>query len=141
MSSRKLWAWHCTFKKPMLYWFWRLEKDELEGQIKDWKEATYPMHMTTYWDILLPIHRTSVDMQSDFHGPVKVVKRIWDSGWTMESIVLALDEALDNTLFQVHQRHSKEGKWQTQVPKCSVKVLQAKKSLEWQQSLFDSHLK
>ena len=48
----------------------------------------------------------------------------------MENIVLVLDEALDNTLFQVHQRHSKEGKWQTQVPKCSVKVLQAKKSLE-----------
>ena len=34
-------------------------------------------------------------MQSDFHGPVKMVKRIWDFKWTMAKLVLVLNKALD----------------------------------------------
>lgn len=36
----------------------------------------FPMYMAIYLDILLPIRRISVAMQSDFHDTMKVVKRI-----------------------------------------------------------------
>ena len=72
-----------------------LERAELVGQAKKWKDATYPMYMAIYLIILSPICRISVVMQSDFHDPVKVVKRIKEFWWTMAKLVLALDEALD----------------------------------------------
>ena len=53
-----------------------LKRAELEGQARKWKEATYPMYLAIYLDILSPTRRISIDMQSDFHDPVKVVKRI-----------------------------------------------------------------
>ena len=70
-------------------------KEWLVGQAKKWKDATYPMYMAIYLDILSPIRRISVAMQSDFHDPVKVVKRIKEFWWTMVKLVLVLDEALD----------------------------------------------
>ena len=72
-----------------------LKRAELVGQAKKWKDATYPMYMAIYLDILSPIRRISVAMQSDFHDPVKVVKRIKEFRWTMAKLVLVLDEALD----------------------------------------------
>ena len=69
-----------------------LRKAELEGQAKKWKEATYPMYMAIYLDILSPICRISVAMKSDFHVPVKVVKRIWDFRWTMAKLLVVLDK-------------------------------------------------
>ena len=72
-----------------------LKRAELVGQAKKWKDATYPMYMAIYLDILSPICRISVAMQSDFHDPVKVVKRIKEFRWTMAKLVLVLDEALD----------------------------------------------
>ena len=53
------------------------------------------MYMTIYLDILSLIRRISVTMQSDFHDPVKVVKRIKEFRWTMAKQVLVLVEALD----------------------------------------------
>ena len=70
-----------------------LKRAELVGQAKKWKDATYPMYMAIYLDILSPICSISVAMQSDFHDPVKVVKRIKEFRWTMAKLVL--DEALD----------------------------------------------
>ena len=72
-----------------------LKRVELVGQAKKWKDATYPMYMAIYLDILSPIRRISIAMQSDFHDPVKVVKRIKEFRWTMAKLVLVLDEALD----------------------------------------------
>ena len=51
--------------------------------------------MAIYLDILSPIRRISVAMQSDFHDPVKVVKRIKEFRCTMAKLILVLDEALD----------------------------------------------
>ena len=51
--------------------------------------------MAIYLVILSPIRRISVAMQSDFHEPVKIVKRIKEFRWTMAKLVLVLDEALD----------------------------------------------
>ena len=45
--------------------------------------------------LISSIHRISIAMQSDFHDPVKVVKRIWDFKWTMAKLVLVLNKALD----------------------------------------------
>ena len=45
-------------------------------------------------DILSPVCRVSIVMQSDFHDQVKVVKRILDFRWTMAKLVLVLEEAL-----------------------------------------------
>ena len=67
-----------------------LRKAELEGQANKWKEATYPMYMTIYLDILSPIRRISIAMQSDFQDQVKVVKRIRDFWWTMTKLLLLL---------------------------------------------------
>ena len=50
-------------------------------------------------DILSPIRRISVAMQSDFHDPVKVIKRIKEFGWTMAKLVLVLDEGSALTHF------------------------------------------
>ena len=72
-----------------------LKRAELVGQPKKWKDATYPMYMAIYLDILSPIRRISVAMRSDFHDPVKVVKRIKEFRWTMAKLVLVLDEVLD----------------------------------------------
>ena len=72
-----------------------LKRAELVGQAKKWTDATYPMYMAMYLDILSPICRISIAMQSDFHDPVKVVKRIKEFRWTMVKLVLVLDEALD----------------------------------------------
>ena len=51
--------------------------------------------MAIYLDILSSIRRISVAMQSDFHDPVKLVKRIKEFRWRMAKLVLVLDEALD----------------------------------------------
>ena len=72
-----------------------LKRAELVGQAKKWKDATYPMYMAVYLDILSPICRISIAMQSDFHDPVKVVKRLKEFRWTMAKLVLVLDETLD----------------------------------------------
>ena len=71
-----------------------LKRAELVGQAKKWKDAIYSMYMAIYLDILSLIHRI-VAMQSDFHEPVKVVKRIKEFRWAMAKLVLVLDEALD----------------------------------------------
>ena len=60
----------------------------LEDQAKKWKKATYLMYLTTYLDILSWIRRISIAMQSDFHDPVKMGKRIWDFSWEMAKLVL-----------------------------------------------------
>ena len=53
------------------------------------------MYNAIYLDILSPICRISIGLQSDFHDPVKVLKRIRDFRWTMTKLVLLLDKALD----------------------------------------------
>ena len=72
-----------------------LKRAELVGQAKKWKDATYPMYMAIYLDILSPIRRISITMQSDFHDPVKIVKRIKEFRWSMAKLVVVLDEVLD----------------------------------------------
>ena len=68
-----------------------LKRAELAGQAKKWKDATYPIYMAIYLDIFSPICRISIATQSDFHDPVKVVKRIKEFRWTMVKLVLVLD--------------------------------------------------
>lgn len=56
-----------------------LKRAELKDQAKKWKKATYPMFMAIYLDIISPICKISVVMQSDFHDPAKVVKNLFYS--------------------------------------------------------------
>ena len=81
-----------------------LNRSELEGHSKKWKDAMYPMYMAIYLDILSPIRRISLAMQQELHNPVKVIKRIQEFNWTMMKLVIVLDKALNEGTVLTHYK-------------------------------------
>ena len=83
-----------------------LKRAELQGNVKKWSNALYPVYMSIYLDILAPIRRISVAMQQDVHDPVKVIRRIKEFGWTMSKLILIVEQSLsDNNVLTFYKKN------------------------------------
>ena len=78
------------------------KRAEIQGSLKKWKHASYPIYMSVYLDVLAPIRRISLAMQQDLHDPVKVTRRIKEFTWTMAKLVLVFEQALDDDNILTH---------------------------------------
>ena len=52
------------------------KRAELKGYYQRWTNASVPIHMAIYLDVLSLLRRLSLVFQQDEHDPVKVVRRI-----------------------------------------------------------------
>ena len=77
-----------------------MKRAEIQGSVKKWTHASYPVYMSVYLDVLAPIRRISLAMQQEIHDPVKVIRRIKEFTWTMAKLILIFEEAIgdDNIL-------------------------------------------
>ena len=69
--------------------------EELKGHLKKWKEASVVIHMAIYLDVLSPLRRLSLSLQSEFHDPVKQIKRVQGFTWTMRKLKILIETSLD----------------------------------------------
>ena len=70
---------------------------KLKGYLKQWKDASVPIYMAMYLDILSPFRKLSLGFQQDLHNPVKAVRRIQEFTWTMAKLQLLIEMDLDST--------------------------------------------
>ncbi|XP_057291390.1 zinc finger protein 862-like [Hydractinia symbiolongicarpus] len=86
------------------------KRAKLKGFLKKWKEAAIPFNMAIYLDILSPIRRLSLSMQSDEHDPVKQVRRIQEFTATMAKLKIILLDTLDGSsdIMTHHKRFTDE---------------------------------
>ena len=69
--------------------------EELKGHLKKWKEASVVTHMAIHLDVLSPLRRLSLSLQSEFHDPVKQIKRVQEFTWTMSKLKILIETSLD----------------------------------------------
>ena len=55
-----------------------------------WEQATVPIHLAIYLDVLTPLRCLSLSLQSELHNPVKQIKRVHQFTWTMTKLKLML---------------------------------------------------
>ena len=68
---------------------------ELRGFHNKWKNASLCIDMAIYLDVLSPLHRLSLSMQSGDHNPVKQVRRLTEFTWTMAKLKMYVDQVLE----------------------------------------------
>ena len=73
-----------------------LKRAELKGYLLKWNDASIPISLTIYLDVLSPLKRLSLSFQQELHDPVKAVRRIQDFNLTMVKLKLLVDESLKN---------------------------------------------
>ena len=66
-------------------------RDELKG-----KNASLPINMTIYLDILLPLRQLSLSMQTENHDPVKHLPKVQEFTRTMTKLKSYVDDSDDN---------------------------------------------
>ena len=69
---------------------------ELKGYYQLWTDASIPLHMVIYLDVLSPLRRLSLGFQQELHDPVKVVRCILQFTQTMAKLKLLIDKSLDS---------------------------------------------
>ena len=69
---------------------------ELEGYYQQWTDASIPVHMAIYLDVLSPLHRLSLEFQQELHDPVKAVRHIQEFTETMAKLKLLIDKSLQS---------------------------------------------
>ena len=69
---------------------------ELEGYYQRWTDASIPVHMAIYLDVLQPLHRLSLEFQQELHDPVKAVCYIQEFTETMAKLKLLIDKSLES---------------------------------------------
>ena len=72
------------------------KRAELVGFLKRWTDASIPIYMAIYLDILSPLQQLSLGLQQELHDPVKAVRRIKHFNWTMAKLRLVIDESLES---------------------------------------------
>ena len=72
------------------------KRAELKGYYQRWTNASVPIHMAIYLNVLSPLWRLSLVFQQDEHDPVKVVRRIEEFTLTMAKLKLLIDMSLDS---------------------------------------------
>ena len=73
-----------------------LKRAELKGYLLKWKDASIPISLAIYLDILSPLKRLSLSFQQELHDLVKAVRRIQDFNLTMVKLKLLVDKSLEN---------------------------------------------
>ena len=73
-----------------------LKRAELKGYLLKWKDASIPISLAIYLDVLSPLKWLSLGFQQDLHDPVKAVCHIQDFNLTMVKLKLLVDESLEN---------------------------------------------
>ena len=73
-----------------------LKRAELKGYLLKWKDASIPISLAIYLDVLSPLKRLSLSFQKELHDSVKAVRRIQDFNLTMVKLKLLVDESLEN---------------------------------------------
>ena len=73
-----------------------LKRAELKGYLLEWKDASIPIFLAIYLDVLSLLKRLSLSFQRELHDPVKAVRHIQDFNLTMVKLKLVVDESLEN---------------------------------------------
>ena len=73
-----------------------LKRAELKGYLLKWKDASIPISLAIYLDVLSPLKRLSLSFQQELHDPVKGLRCIQDFSLTMVKLNLLVDESLEN---------------------------------------------
>ena len=63
-----------------------LKKAEIEGFVKKWQYAKFPLHLALYLDVLTPLKVLSLSMQKEEHDPVTMLRRVQEFHWTMTKL-------------------------------------------------------
>ena len=69
---------------------------ELKGFLAKWEQATVSIHLAIYLDVLAPLRRLSLSLQSELHDPVKEIERVQQFTWTMSKQKLIIDASIEN---------------------------------------------
>ena len=72
-----------------------LKRAELKGYLLKWKDASIPISLAIYLDVLSPLKRLSLSFQQELHDPVKAV--CCNFNVTMVKLKLLVDESLENS--------------------------------------------
>ena len=72
------------------------KRAKLSGFYKHWTNASTPIYMTIYLDVLAPLKRLSLRFQQVIHEPVKAVRRIQKFTWSMAKLKLFMDNTIEN---------------------------------------------
>ena len=73
-----------------------LKRAELKGYLLKWNDASIPISLAIYLDILSPLKRLSLSFQQEIHDLVKAVRCIQDLNLTMVKLKLLVDKSLEN---------------------------------------------
>ena len=52
------------------------KRAELKGFLTKWEQATVPTHLAIYLNVLAPLRRLRLSLQSQLQDPVKQIKRV-----------------------------------------------------------------
>ena len=72
------------------------KRAELKGFLVKWEQATVPIHLAIYLDVLAPLRCLSLSLQSDLQDPVKQIKRVQQFTWTISKLKLIIDTSIEN---------------------------------------------
>ncbi|XP_066915547.1 zinc finger protein 862-like [Clytia hemisphaerica] len=73
-----------------------LKRAEIQGEVKKWKNAKFPIHLAMYIDVLTPLKVLSLGFQKEKHDPVLAVRRIKEFNWTMAKLQILVDSSLED---------------------------------------------
>lgn len=74
-----------------------LKRSEIEGFVKKWQNAKFPLHMAMYLDVLTPLKVLSISMQQEKHDPVYMLRNVKEFNWSMEKLQLLVENSFDGT--------------------------------------------
>ena len=72
------------------------KRSELKGYHQRWTDASIPVHMAIYLDVLSPLRPLSLGFQQELHDLVKAVRRIQEFTQTMAKLKFLIDKSLDS---------------------------------------------
>ena len=78
-----------------------LKRAEIEGFVKKWEYAKYPLYLALYIDILTPIKVLSQHMQQEVHDPITFLRRVQEFTWTMAKLKILVDNSLEGATTRV----------------------------------------
>ena len=67
-----------------------LKHHEIEGYAKKWQYAKFPLHITMYLDVLLPLKVLSASLQQEKHDPVYMLRNVHEFNWSMSKLQLLI---------------------------------------------------
>ena len=78
-----------------------LKRAEIEGFVKKWEYAKYPLYLPLYLDILTPVKVLSQHMQQEMHDPITFLRRVQEFTWTRAKLKILVDNSLEGATTRV----------------------------------------